>query len=218
MEKYCRIVATDGTFETFTTVQDEYPKQWTKSTLTYAVIKGTRDLPSNWQRQMVSLAMTMWDIEIEVDLKLVKISENPDIRIYFKTSEEEKEFRDSPSTLAYAYYPNQGELSGLLVMNDDYWWNNTGKMDKDNNGKPVQGYNGIAVIGHEMGHILGLSHSVRNLGKDLLDPYYNNNQFLPSDYDITRMLKKYPVETNRGFWHNSRLRSWLRARILRLRI
>jgi len=236
---FCEIVAKDrrdpldNKFEALSK-QDEWPKQWDKDVLYYDVITGTKDIKKAiWQRQAVNLMMTMWDIEIDMDLhpltdEMKEAGIAADIRIYFKSSLQESYFKDRPATLAFAYYPGQGDISGIMVFNDDYYWNLTGeevdawKADPihytEGDGKKLKGYNFISVGGHEFGHVLGLTHSTRGLGLDLMDPYYNPDNFLPSMYDILRVLVKYPREQYRRWGSLGMLRKWMRIRILRYKL
>jgi hypothetical protein len=197
--------------------QDEWPHKWNKQILTYAVLKGSADFPNeSMQRQAVNLAMTMWDIEIEMDLHPVKADQNPDVRFYWMSSSENPVFRQNPSILARAWYPGQGSYSGRIEINDDHFFNLTGKSEIIN-GILTAGYNIITILGHEIGHMLGLTHSTRKLYLDLLDPYYLASILQPSAYDVARMLLKYTAEIG-GRWHNSRMRAWFRRRMLRLQI
>jgi hypothetical protein len=229
---FCEIVAKDrkdpmnNKFEALSH-QDEWPHQWNKPVLTYKVITGTDDIRKAIdQRTAVNLMMTMWDIEGEIDFKPVYDDSPADVRIYFKSSIQESYFKTKPSTLAFAYYPGQGDVSGIIVFNDDYFFNLTGKAVNAHEVDPVnypdpnttqllRGYSVIAIGGHEFGHTLGLTHSTRGLGMDLMDPYYNKHNFMPSEYDVIRFLKKYPREHYRWYSRLGLLRRWVRLRILR---
>jgi len=233
--KFCEIVAKDrkdplnNSFEALSD-QDEWPKSWSKKKLYYYVFTETNDLDKAiYQTQAVNLMMTMWDIEIDLDLHPTTDPDKADIKIYWKSSAMEPYFKERPATLAFAYYPGQGEASGVMVFNDDYYWNMTGKgvnahkVDPLNYPDPettvmLKGYNIIAVGGHEAGHMLGLSHSTRGMGLDLMDPYYNPNMILPSMYDVLRLLARYPREVYRFWRHLGWLRKWMRIRILRYHI
>lgn len=199
-------------------VQDEWKGKWNIQQITYAVLKGTEDFTNkSFQKQAVNLAMTMWDIEINLDLKPVLVTQSPISRVHWLTGEEYPRFKEHPEILAVAWLPEQGAISGTIYMNDDHFWNMTGMGDIID-GKFKVGYSALSVLGHEIGHMLGLTHSTRKLWLDLLDPIYNRAIFLPSPYDVARMLLKYPEEIKASPWYNSRMRAWLRTRILRYRI
>lgn len=210
--------------------QPEWSHSWKKKKLTYCVIRGTEDIEERSHLQLVTnMAMTMWDIEIDLDLHPVKLIDNPkpDIRIYWKTPKQEPYFKEKPATLAFAYYPGQGDHSGIIVFNESYYWNMTGKgvpaykIDPrypSNSPVLIKGYNIVVVMGHEAGHMLGLTHSTRRLGKDLMDPIYNPKIKWPSESDILRIITRYKREQYRRWAHVGFLRRWFRRRMARMAI
>lgn len=229
---FCEIIAKDiadplnNDFSAVENLQDERAGKWDKSELFYKVEKSTKDIMTHTDLA-VNIVMTMWDIETNLSLHPAKIADIPEIRISFQSSAEYSRFKERPSTLAEAYYPAQGDVSGIIVINDDYFWNLTGdEVDAylidpihytKGDGVKIRGYNLIAVLGHEFGHTLGLTHSVDNTSKDLMRPYYDPNVKWLSENDIARMLLKYPKQVG-GVWYNSRMRAWVRQRILRFKL
>jgi hypothetical protein len=226
--RFCEIIAEsikdpkNNNYQAFDSIQDERSGKWDNQILKYAVMKSTADIEQfSLLKRAVNITMTMWDIETE--LKLTYSDDNPQVRIYFKSSIEEKYFKERPSTLAFAYYPAQGNASGIIVINDDYFWNLDGDQVEaylvdpihytKGDGVFIKGYNLISVLGHEFGHTLGLTHSVEK-EEDLMRPYYDQNIRWISVNDVNRMLLKYP-ESIGGIWYNSRMRAWVRRRILR---
>lgn len=231
---FCEIIADDiadplnNSFHAVENIQNERPGKWHKDILTYTIIRATYDVEKlNQLKSAVNVFMTMWDIEINPTL-IPSNDPNSDIRLYWRSSSEEQYFKDKPSVLAVAYYPEQGEVSGIIIFNDDYFFNLTGdEVDAylvdpihytKGDGKKIRGYNLLAIGGHELGHTLGLTHSTKTGSDDLMLPYYNPKVIWISLNDIARVLLKYPAQSMKGLWYNSRMRAWVRARLLRYQI
>lgn len=200
------------------TVQDEWPHKWDKQDILYAVIASSDDLRAKDQVIALNFAMTQWDVEIKNDFTLARGDEEPDITIAFVSSKDDDFLKARPSVLAYAYYPKTSK-EGIVVFNDDYIWSLDG-VPRDNPMTPaptdtLKTWNLIQTLTHELGHTLGLTHSVRGLGLDIMDPYYNPKILQPSSYDIKRLLdEKYESE---GWIARklSRIRAWFRIRARR---
>lgn len=189
--------------------QTEWAGKWDKMFIYYDVLDECRTLSNREVRKALNLAMTTWDIEIDVTFKPTWYERaiiSPDIKIEFKSSEEDNYFKERPSVLAYAYFPSQGAVDGKIVFNDDYIWSMNGKpitaakaLEKgfiDNYTNPdnqLRTYNIIHVLIHELGHSLGLKHDVSGNrdGSDVMDAYYSGLLKL-SERDIIRIVLKYP--------------------------
>lgn len=202
----------------------EWSHKWNKSVIKYAVKKGTDDMPGDYpERLAVNLAMTTWNLEIKPKLKSCKITENPDITIEFKHSEDDEYFKDSPNVLAYAYYPKTIH-QGVIVFNDDYLWT----MD----GKPITGtefimrtgkqavhsnmyktYNIMHTLIHEIGHSLGLTHS-NDCKNCVMYPFYNGEMDL-NPLDIIRIRSKYGIRIFEKWSQYYNIKKWLHRRKLR---
>jgi len=188
-------------------IQTEWRGKWDLDVMYYDVISPCRTLEEKKVRKALNLAMTTWNLEIPIKFKSNwNNRRNPisNITIDFKTSEEDNYFKDKPSVLAYAYFPNQGPVSGKVIFNNDYIWSTNGKPISGKKAKEkgyvvdaydtnqLKTYNLIHVLIHELGHTLGLRHDAHNDTKDVMDPYYSGKLEL-SNYDLMRIRAKYGI-------------------------
>lgn len=189
--------------------QTEWAGKWAGRVLYYDIEDDCKSLKLKEIRKALNLAFTTWDLEIAIQFKPAWwYDKTPDFRVEFKTANEDHYFRDRPSVLAYAYFPEQGASSGRIVFNNEYIWSLNGKgikaKDAIAKGFPVKGtptdytslktYNIIHVLIHEIGHSIGLRHDVTGNkdGRDVMDAYYSGELTL-SPRDIYRVRKKYPI-------------------------
>ncbi|KAG5836800.1 hypothetical protein ANANG_G00232450 [Anguilla anguilla] len=122
--------------------------KWTKSTISYRVVRYTPDLPSDTVDSEIAAALNVWSKASP--LKFVKSSSGQaDILVDFATRSHGDSYPfDGPrGTLAHAFGPGEG-IGGDTHFDDAESWT-TGS----------DGFNLFLVAAHEFGHALGLKHS-----------------------------------------------------------
>ncbi len=214
--------------------QTEWEGKWNKPVMYYEIIGTCRTMSRRQVQKALNYAMTTWDIEIPIIFKPYWRGapvDKPDITIDFKGSNEDDHFKNHPSVLAYAYFPNQGNVSGKVVFNSDYIWDFQGKGIKAGNAfkkgwidgtanpeNTIRTYSIIAVLIHELGHSLGLRHDVTGNrdGIDVMDAFYSGKDRLElSVRDIYRIVSKYGNRIYSRWSHYARLKKAVRHAKLR---
>ncbi|MCA9828545.1 MAG: matrixin family metalloprotease, partial [Nitrosopumilus sp.] len=178
--------------------QTETGRKWKKSFLTYSIMKGTIDTPGDAEEtRVLSLALQTWGVEVPIVFIRVHSTQSPDIRVEFKNKIEEPEFAEKPSILAFAWYPEQGDFSGLIIFNEEYVWaifaGSKTVTNPDGSISIVRVYSIFIVMTHELGHTLGLAHDEHGDTKDMMDPYYDPNVIALSTWDIYRIRAIYGI-------------------------
>ncbi len=232
----CLIYGSNKTGKVFEFIeQDEWDGKWEREVMYYKVIGEPRTMSKKQVRRALNVAMTTWDLEIPLRFKphwFNNEDKKADITIEFKSKEEDQTFKDSPSVLAYAYFPAQGSYSGKVVFNNEYMWTFQGKginageaLDKgwivgtNNRDNTLRTYSIIAVLIHELGHSLGLRHDATGNrdGVDVMDAYYSgSDRFELSERDIYRIVSKYGNRIYSRWSHYGRLKKAMKRGKLRL--
>ncbi|MBT6331807.1 MAG: matrixin family metalloprotease, partial [Gammaproteobacteria bacterium] len=202
----------------FMAEQTEWDGKWDNDVLYYDVEyhESLKLISKRQLKRAVNLAISTWNFEIPTKFKSAW-NTKADIEIRFRTKDEDNYFKEKPSVLAYAYFPNQGSVSGQVVFNASYIWDLKGKGIRGDkaiekglveNAYPdniLKTYNIYAVLIHELGHTLGLKHDVTGAkdGSDVMDPYYSVDNLDLSDRDIYRIRVKYGQRLwSRFKWYN----------------
>jgi len=158
-------------------------------------------------------SMLEWEHAIDVDFVRVGLTSPPDIKIMFRTSEQDDLFKAEPNVLAYMYYPIAGSsFRGLCVINSDYPWTVDGSarsgkwmkqfgIDVQNEDFMYQTWSLFKVIRHELGHGLGLPHS--KLNGQTMSASYGQMARHNTIRDEKRGQAKYGISKRSHRWKNS---------------
>ncbi len=214
------------------TVQDEWKGKWDKTQLMYDIVGSCRTMSDQDVKTTLNYATQTWEIETGIKCVSGWGNVNADIRLDFKSSEQDELFKEKPSVLAYAYFPSQGSASGKIVFNNDYIWDALGKgiLAKDalekgwvkqitNPNAKLKTYSIVAVLIHELGHCFGLTHDVSGNadGTDVMDAFYSGIDRLElSPRDIERIKAKYGDRIYKSPTGYERLKNAIKLGKLRL--
>ena len=217
-DKFCVIVDNNEKFETSSELEleygvstqeiDEWKHKWEPvkkdgkdyGYVTYKVTNESQHFPSSkFEDKSLTIALRQWGLRTkEVRFKRIK-SGTADIEMRFVRKEDDKFFRDRPTTLAYAYFPNGRKIGGDITFNDSVVWSTNGKSVNAHKVDPqnypphtktkIRTYNIIHTLLHECGHAIGLKHCP-NHKTCIMYPYYNGRVVL-HDHDVERIQKIY---------------------------
>jgi hypothetical protein len=132
-----------------------------KHELSFAFLNGTSDLPGNREREIVRQAFQAWEAVANLHFMEVGAGDNPDFRIAWRSGDhgDGSPFDDQGgpegNTLAHAFFPPTcgGAHAGDLHFDEAETWID----DPSGSGILL-----LQVAIHEIGHLLGLSHSDDN--------------------------------------------------------
>ena len=138
--------------------------KWNKTTLTYYIENTSTHLPDTVCEQAIVNAFNTWQTNSTLTFTRV-YSSDADIKIKWATGNhgDESPFDGPYGVLAHAFYPfpSGGYYAGQLHFDDDENWSVNGT-----------GIDIESIALHEIGHLLGISHST--VSTAVMYPYYSN--------------------------------------------
>ena len=125
-----------------------------RSDLTFAFINGTSDFAGGREKEIVRQAFQAWEGVANLRFSEVQSNQNPDFRIAWRSGNhgDGDGFDDVGNVLAHAFFPPPcgGPNAGDMHFDEAETWID----DPTGNGILL-----LQVAIHEIGHLLGLSHS-----------------------------------------------------------
>ncbi len=184
---------------------DEWPYSWPDGEISYRLNNHSLDFAEHHQLRAVTVALRAWQIRIS-KLKFRR-ERNKDVHVDFQIAFQPLDKFRSKGILAHAWFPNQGDISGDVEINDDWNWV-SGVHLNDLAHPPL-----VPILIHEFGHSLGLRHDITttdsilypsfNLGRDKNNLHTN---------DVTRIQSRYGVRNLPHRWilyfQNRRAQGW----------
>jgi len=168
---------------------DEWKHSWPDGELSYRLNNFTEDIDSDGhQQRAITVAFRVWQLRIKnLDFRR---EYNPDASVDIDISFQPPDKFHSNNTLAHAWFPGQGKISGDVEINDNWDWVTHSKLQSLTH-PPI-----IPIMVHELGHSLGLRHDPEH--KDsIMYPSFNlskkKNRLGPRD--VQRIQERYGVRS-----------------------
>lgn len=167
--------------------------RYDKHSFTYAFLNGTSDLSGSREKQIVRQAFSAWEGVANLTFTETSANDNPDFRIAWRSGDhgDGSPFDDQGgpqgNTLAHAFYPPTcgGSHAGDLHFDEAEHWTD----DPSDDGILL-----LQVAIHEIGHLLGLSHS--NDPSAIMYALYAPDRTTLSQDDIQGVTALYGERSN----------------------
>ncbi|KAL3099499.1 hypothetical protein niasHS_002954 [Heterodera schachtii] len=143
-----------------------YVMKWRKRRVTFQLMQSTNDIPERMQKQAIQMAFDTWSKIVPLDFSEASRYDTPDVKVLFarRNHGDPWPFDGRGGVLAHATFPQDGKLH---FDDDENWVFMDGK--KIGNHRFTDLY---WVALHEIGHVLGLSHS--NIETAIMAPFYQD--------------------------------------------
>jgi len=172
---------------------DEWPHSWPQNrTLSYRLNNFSEDFRDDWQKRAVVVAFRAWQWRIK-NLRFRR-QRNPDLHVNFNIEWRDLDHFDGrKGTLAHAYFPGQGSISGDVHINDE-WDYVAGTHLSDLAHPPL-----VPILVHEIGHSLGLRHDtkIESMNTEIMYPSFNlgRNKNALGPRTVQRIQERYGART-----------------------
>ncbi len=158
---------------------------WPDGEVSYRLNNFTDDINSEAkQLRAVTVALRVW--QLRINKIRFRRERNPDVGVDFDVSFEPKDHFSSEGTLAHAWYPGNGTISGDVHINDFWGWVTHSELQTI--GHPPL----VPILIHEFGHSLGLTHDTVE-SDSIMYPSFNLSKKKNSlhERDIDRIQELY---------------------------
>lgn len=162
-------------------------RSWDHPNITYFFANNTPDIASDRTFSAVRDAMALWSSVVPLSFSEVSSAASADIVIRWGAGNhgDDTPFDGTGKILAHAFYPppNGGSLAGDVHFDEDETWTDSVRASGE---QPIDL---VTVAAHELGHALGLGHSLET--NALMYPYYGRSHRNLSEDDIQGIQSIY---------------------------
>jgi len=161
--------------------------KWTKQIVTYALVKGSQDIPDQHEITIAMRAtMQTWQDEIPINFVQVSKDQNPDITFEWVDGNTDTVINGNTGILGYCNLPDGNNSPCHVHLNDTLNWSFSGVNFQ---------WNPLNTMQHESGHALGLSHLQ---DQEAIMYYMYNGKIMLNDSDKAAVKAIYGSRT----WSN----------------